>query len=400
MKYSRTMLGVASLLLLAACGTEGTGEAGPAPPRTLGSSGTDSASLEAGEPGRLVVDQPDRDFGEVWQGAVLEHTFAIQSTGSEAAQVVRIHAGCACTVAETWTVGPDGARSEFAEYDSVPVGHTLFVKARLDTDRKVGPLSVDLTLYANVPGARVVLELAADVRPWLAVEPPHVTFERITSDETREAAFVVSSHDGTPFALAVEEDPPSPQLELELVPVDPAGERAASWEVRARLSAGLPRGSWRQRVVFDSGLENESGEPLATGERRRHTAEAWLVGQVVRVVDAFPDRFGLGIVRRGQLSSRTIRIECFEETFELAEPRVVLLDVEGEPHPLAGSFQVSTRPVEDANAWFVDLSLTDPPPDLEGPIAGLVRIETGHPVVYDLDVPFSGTAVAVGRPGG
>lgn len=378
---------VSAAAFLAGCGEQG-GSAGPA------AASVDVAAAGEGETrGELVADEPSVDFGSVWRGAELEHTFEVKSVGEVPAKVLKIRAGCACTVAEAWTVDEAGERVEYTPYDPLPPGKSLFVRAVIRTAGKVPAKSSDITLYADVPGERVKLALHVEVRDWLTVEPAELFYGRLTVRETRTAETRVASVEGEPFHLSVVEpealDAVPEALALELVPETPDAEgRAPAWVVKSELGPGLAPGPLTARVRLATDVALEQGGAADA----RHGAEVWLIGTVVDLVSAAPMAVPFGVVRPDAISSRTVRIECFDETFELEEPEASAVDDSGNPFDFGTSLRFRSEPVEGANAWDVEIQLDGLPEALNGPFRGAFVFEVDHPDVFDVAVPFSGVA--------
>ncbi len=347
-----------------------------------------------GELARLECAQPTIDFGEVFEGAQLEHTFELHNAGDVDALVVKLKPGCSCSLVEATLVAPDGTRGAYAENDPIPPDHRLRVRVRVDTRERRGRVPKGVTLYGNMEGNAIELEILADVKPYLTVDPERVLLGRFSTLETRSAPFLVEGR-VEPFALEALAAALPEHVSVELEPLEPdADGRALRWTGRVRVGPGAERGprSWRVELLTDrphpDALAHEASEPAV------HGTGVWIVAQVVGPVDASEAALAFGIVREGQATARTVRVESFDPDFgpqfELEEPFVYLRGPEGGPFEHESAFRLSARPVEGAAAWDVEAFVEGPPDAAAGPFRGVLVVEVGHPEVYDLAIPFSG----------
>ena len=203
--------------LLAGCGGGAEpGEPGPGGPQATGGPARAQATAGAERPARtarrprgdaqLACAESTRDFGTVWRGTRLEHTFELVSEGPGDAVVYKIKPGCQCTVAEAWIAASDPetgeeSRRPYSLGEPIPPGQRLLLETEYDTTGLVGHLPKSVTLYANLPGNALHLQLLADIQPWLLCEPDTLLFGRLSSVESRTAAARVTSALGVPFRL-------------------------------------------------------------------------------------------------------------------------------------------------------------------------------------------------------
>ena len=86
----------------------------------------------------LVAEHTDFDFGEIWQGEQVGHTFLFRNTGDAPLNITKVRSSCGCTAAlvSAETIAPGGSGE---------------VKATFDSTRFTGPVSKTIYLYNNDP---------------------------------------------------------------------------------------------------------------------------------------------------------------------------------------------------------------------------------------------------------
>jgi len=94
-----------------------------------------------------------------------------------------------------------------------------------------------------------------------------------------------------------------------------------------------------------------------------------------------------GLVERDTIVSRSVRIESHDPQFELEEPEVYL---RGEDFEQSPGVHLRTREIEGTAVWEVELVLESLPEGLQGPFSGWIVAEVAHPLVFDIEIPFSG----------
>jgi len=376
-----------ALALLSACGG-GAEQPGSASP---------SAEPEGAPSAQLVCEGRRHDLGELWQGEVVEHTFSLLSRGPAAAEVTQVRASCSCTVAELYTLDPDGGRGAFSPGERVPPGHRLMVRMRYDTSRSSGPVPRTLSVYSSNTGESTLpLTLLADVRPWLVVEPHELVFGRLSTLDERTRSCRIRSNSGERFGLRLPDGSALPGLDLELVPEGADGQgRAEQWELRAQLGPGASAGlmSTDLELITDVAFPQASESGVeAPGQQR---ALLRLLALVFEPVSAQPARLDFGRLRAGSATSRVVRIESHDPEFELDEPAVYL---RGAPLEGSGVPRLSLRPVEGRNAWDVELLFEALPEGALGSFQAILVVEVGHPALQTVEVPLGGSFPGARRP--
>ncbi len=351
----------------------------------------------------LACPAPAFLFGAVYEGAVLVHEFALEVRG-EPLSIRAIDSDCGCTLARLERIGAAGAREAVELGAALEPGTRLFLAARYDTRGKRGPTQRSIQVRADplhggpaADGAPLVLTLAAVVGPWLVAEPDELGYVRLAEGESGERSFRVRSVAGESFHLSATRRGIPDALGIDLAPEEPDGAgRARAWRVRLAMGSELPRGVHSYPIELVSDVENPDGAPGEDGARARHALAPALGVEVLGPVSLSPPSVVFGVVGADETVARTVRLECHDPGFVLAEPkaRVEPLRAE-EPFPLGRTASVRTRPVAGQNAWEIEVLLGGLDEAVTGTFLARLVVDTGHPTLGRLEAPISG----VRRPG-
>ncbi|MHC4893473.1 MAG: DUF1573 domain-containing protein [Planctomycetota bacterium] len=343
-----------------------------------------------------VVGEDAHDFGELMQGAVVDHTFVLESAGDQPLIINSVKASCGCTVAVTERIGADGNTTPYAYGDEIAPGDQLRVTARLNTDGKKNRTQSTLTVISNDTAGQTVLRLSAQVQPFLELAPnAYINFGKLFSNETKTESLRISSQVADAFMLTLEQAQPLPEyLSVELSPVAPnADGKSVSWELVATIGPGAPESpsqNWPLRLVTDVAID---GAPtLPDGSSKMHSVTAYTVAQVVGLVSANPYYVSFGLVRPGQELERVVTIEVADDTFEAAAMPVTVRGRQpSDEELLSGRLTADVTPVpNEPSKHLLTVDLADIPDTFNGPFGGYLDIEVGHPTKQTLTIPFSG----------
>ncbi len=356
--------------------------------------------------GPLAVEQARVDFGTVFEGAILEHEWELDVRAP-----VAIHAAktdCGCTLAQLERVRGSGREAYELDQPLQP-GERLMVRVRYDTRGRRGPAARAVTLGAVPPGAGnangatasslapatgegepFVLTLAADVHPWLRIDPEDFEFARLREGQGAERAFEVRAQSGEPFALTASGRALPPWVTIELAAREPdAAGRARLWQGRVRLGSDAPLGtfSYPIELVSDVSIPRPAGE--AEGKARSYSISPSWTLQVMGAVALSSPTLEFGLVGARETVARSVRLESLEPDFvpDAVQARLQPLHPD-EPFLLAHTAQVRTRLV--GRMCEIELTLAGLDPALEGSFLARLVIETGHPDVPRLEALVRG----------
>lgn len=92
--------------------------------------------LDTNELARITYAEPEFDFGEVKEGAVVEHQFKFTNTGKVPLTILNARSSCGCTIPE-WP------------HDPVPPGGSGVITAKFNTEGKIREQKKTIYITAN-----------------------------------------------------------------------------------------------------------------------------------------------------------------------------------------------------------------------------------------------------------
>ena len=308
------------------------------------------------------------EFGDVVQGDSRSHTFEIRNDGEGDLVIHQIRPSCGCTVAQTSVVNADGSSTPYTMGSPVPPGTRLSLASTLNTAGKRGAVQSAINIYSNDERNLVSLQLKAEVTPVLAIEPNHLNFQQLSSNDEVQGVMTITSGVVDAFSLEVIDAERLPEaLNVELVPIEPNAEgKSGTWEVRVNLGPGTPEGAFSHGLRLASDIHLPEGaaghlhnlpegtEPPPHSDV--HQLNAYVMAQVTGMIAANPYYISFGLVRPGQVVTRSVRVTNHDEGFEFTEPTVSIRGYQGDfEYPEALSTTV--RAVPDEDAWDVEVTL-------------------------------------------
>ncbi len=136
-----------------------------------------TASLALAEGAKMSVEQADYDFGQIFQGEKVEHTFRFQNSGDEPLIIDRVRSSCGCTAALLST-------------KIIAAGDVAELKTTFDSARFSGAVVKTIYLYSNDPVQQVTeLHLRGTVKQEIVMSPSRLDLQNLVVGVTKE--FVV-----------------------------------------------------------------------------------------------------------------------------------------------------------------------------------------------------------------
>lgn len=99
----------------------------------------------------MTFDNLNHDFGDIIEKQKVEHVFTFKNTGKVDLLINNCEAACGCTV-PSWPKQP------------IKPGETGEIKVVFDSDGRSGVNNKMVTVYANIPDNKIVLNFRANVR--------------------------------------------------------------------------------------------------------------------------------------------------------------------------------------------------------------------------------------------
>lgn len=192
-----------------------------------GDSLTSMTSGASSKPASVSVAQPSYDFGVVFQGAQVKHTFELINKGPGTLTIGSVQTSCGCTVAQPTR-------------HQVQPGESSDIAAVFETSSDKGPAQRMITVHTNDPQHKeVILTIKGDVKVKVDAAPVPLVFtgvkhgteatrDILVTDMVNRAPFKINSISSSNPNLRVEERPrtdgkPGAILRVTLLKSAPAG---------------------------------------------------------------------------------------------------------------------------------------------------------------------------------
>lgn len=350
---------------------------------------------------RLVVPvgTDTHDFGRVMQGQNVEHEFEVKSDGTEPLVINQVKPTCGCTVAKVLVETDDGEMAQYTYGQPIPPGRRIHIPAVLHTKNKRGHQNTRINVFSNDPRGTTQLGLTADVEPFFNISPNFLNFGQISTGETKTLSATISTAQGQPIGLELATETLPPGAKAELTPASPDAEgRSPRWDLSVTLGPDLVEGNLARAILIQSDTEIPGSEPGPDGKPQMFQVSLTMSAKVVGPFSATPQYLSMGLVRPGQVVSRTVRIECHDKDFDFAnfqpEVRIVGLPKPGTEEytdwEYAQYFTPTVRKVEGENAIDVELTLEGLPDTVNGSFRGTLVLPLNHPDKKEIALAITG----------
>lgn len=162
---------------------------------------------------KIDVEQTDFDFGQIYQGDTVEHSFRFQNAGDEPLIIDRVRSSCGCTAALLST-------------KIIAAGDVAELKATFDSTRFRGAVVKTIYLYSNDPVQKVTeLHLRGTVKQEIIMSPPRLDLQNLVVGVTKEITVRLSNHSKKPLALSgAQTTTPELVVTLPTEPIAPNGD--------------------------------------------------------------------------------------------------------------------------------------------------------------------------------
>ncbi|HVS17689.1 MAG TPA: DUF1573 domain-containing protein [Planctomycetota bacterium] len=343
---------------------------------------------------RLQVDVTDHDFGTAVEGEVLVHTYPMKSTGEGPLVISTAKPTCGCTVSKLEVQGGDGQWSMYEFGAEIAPGTEMRLTAELDTKNKKNLASSRINIFCNDPRSTVTLGLKAMLDTYFNVAPANIDFGEISVADSVERSFEVSGKQPGPFALALDERALPEGIKIDVQPVSPTPEgKAERWKVALTLGPDAREGNVGFPVSLMSDIEIAGAKPGVDGEVPRYGATVMTQGRVRGLIAWEPQYLSFGLVKPGQVTSRSFNMQSFDPNFEFGGDLTMRFvgPHDGQPDfKWADSFSAVARPAANGKGVDIEVTLNGLPEGADGAFQGRLVIETGHGSKPEVAVLFSG----------
>jgi len=341
------------------------------------------APVEEEQLARFELDSPRFAYGQVFEGEQVMALFRMRNPGEIPLTVHAVQASCGCTVPVLWRQGSEGTRTTYERGTPIAGGEALEIEVSFDSRNRKGRQDKPIYLYANVPGGRIEIELAGEVRPLLVAEPAQLEFGRVLSGAPAIREFAVSSADGSLVRVAVERDALPTGVEVELAPVEPDAEgRSSTWQGSVRLDGAADPGvlQWPVRLVSD---RQSAGRPTGgAGGAVSLGGSVTVAAEIVAPVDFAPPHLSLGVLRAGAMRAERAVLRI-HDTAIAADKLAVVVDAEFAGQPAAEWVRARLVPhATQPDTYELELVVDGLPEGVAGRLSGrvLVGLPEGPPI--------------------
>jgi hypothetical protein len=336
-----------------------------------------------------------KNFGKVMQGDVLNHVFKLQSSGEEDLVIKQAKPTCGCTVAQITVQQADGTMAPYTFGGPIPPGRKVEISATLHTQNKRGHASSRINVFSNDPRGQSQFGLEAEVDPYFQVNPVSINFNTLSAKDMATDKASISTTRGEKVKLTAVKDnmPQGMKVDLKALDADAEG-KASRWELVSTVGPGLAEGNLAFAVPLRSDLPIPGGEKLPNGTMPTYEVSLTIMGRVTGMISFNPQFVSLGLIRPGQVVSRSVRITSHDPEFKLTEPKVSVQGRDSADWEYAKYFKSVTRPAQGEKpgetAVDVELILNGMPETLNGSFSGILSIQVGHPEKPEIKLPITG----------
>ena len=152
------------------------------------------------------------DFGKIWTGEDLKHTFQIKNTGSEVLKITKVKPACGCT-------------KKGKHPDEIAPGQTGEFSFGLNTKKLHGNFTKAITVSTNDPAHEsLTLKLVGEVQHFVEVTPSAATFGRLKPDSVSTKTLKVLNNTGENLDIKLASDASEGCFKAELSEVVPGKE--------------------------------------------------------------------------------------------------------------------------------------------------------------------------------
>jgi hypothetical protein len=291
---------------------------------------------------------PVFDFGAVYHGTIVKHTFRLKNAGTAQLTINSVRTSCGCTAAQP------------TKSNLLP-GEESDVAVSFDTGSDRGPATRTITVFTNDPAhQQLQLTMRGDVKVQVEANPSLVIFERIKrgtqqsrqlmlTDEMPDRTFTVGAITNESRNIQVASQPihgvkPGALLTITLLKTAPAG------------------------PISDLIKVKTSREPL----------EIPVSGTVLGDINVNPPQVSFGIVPHHASALRYVRLT------NSGDHPVKITGISSNNNSVVAAVEL----LKTGKEYKIEVRLAPNTPD--GVLHGMLAIKTDDPHQQDVQVPFYG----------
>jgi hypothetical protein len=219
--------------------------------------------IDSGPPPRIECDSYKAEFGEVYRGEKLFHTFRVKNSGAGELVIQEIRSNCSCAVArleiEGKTYGEEDLRkrTEKKRIGAIGSGEEAVLEVELKTTKATVPgrdvpLSKQIRIVSNDPARpSLALTLEATMISPFTIEPEKLDFGRVRKGTGGTASAVIYSDRLGAFEIAGARAAADRFLEVKCTRVEDGGNHPPAWRIDATVTQDAPLGNYNTHIELD-----------------------------------------------------------------------------------------------------------------------------------------------------
>ena len=189
----------------------------------------------------IVADEPIHDFGAVWVGPLLKHSFVIKNEGTEVLKITRVKPSCGCTIA-----GDYPKELKPGESGSFPFS--------LTSSKLHGKFEKAVTVTSDDPVTpNLRLRLRGEVKRYIEMTPMNIQFGKLFGAESQSRVIKLTNNTETAMKLTLPKQP-GHNLKAELVETSPG----QAYELRVTANPPFEPGVFKEDINIDTNIEGQA----------------------------------------------------------------------------------------------------------------------------------------------
>jgi hypothetical protein len=307
----------------------------------------DTSGAANGHPVAQALD-PVYDFGNVYRGTTVKHTFQLKNAGTGPLSISSVRTSCGCTAARP-------TKSELLP------GEDSAIAVSFDTGADHGPATRTITVFTNDPAhQQLQLTMRGDVKIQVEANPSLVIFERIKrgTEQSRQVTLIDDMPDRTFKVGAITHANPNLKVTSE-----PIGGPKPGALLTITLVKTAPAGPIADLLKIDTS---------------RVPVEIPVSGTVLGDINVNPPQVSFGIVPHHASALRFLRLT------NSGDHPVKVTGISSNNT----SVVAAVEPLKAGREYKIVVRLAPNTPD--GVLRGMLAIKTDDPHQQDVEIPFYG----------
>ncbi len=295
----------------------------------------------------IVFKELEYDFGKIGPDQPVKHTFKFQNTGDATLVIGDTQTTCGCTV------------SSISERE-IPPNAEGAIEVTFQPNNSGGPKRKSIYVKSNDPDQpSVKLDIAANVIVPVEVRPRSIYWPAERNQKSMRSIEVIYNPEVNLKILGLEFS--SPAFTATYKPMERPDVKG--YQVDLNYDGSLPIGNFQEKLV------------VLTNNPENQKIDVFLRMKVAGPVKVIPDAVPLGIIKDGQLPTRTIRV------YDTDKKDFAVTAVES-TSPLI-SYELNRE--NQTNRYVINVTLKQAPP--AGAFSGRLSIKTNDPSSPVIEVP-------------